>query len=174
MSTRTCVVITIVSSTLLTLLQPLWYALLAMNFQWGVAVHDIKIGRFLKGRMPKAEFRERMRPFLRKAGRQLFKDYVLFPALAFWQWPRVLLGNLALGLMPAVTYTEQSVDLTDGDLLVIYSDGLTDALDDAGDCARKRPGWARTSSLSRIGSRSRSSAHVMPRGSTPSRANQSR
>jgi NADPH-dependent stearoyl-CoA 9-desaturase len=77
------------------LLQPLWYALLALNFQWGVAVHDIKIGRFVKGRMKKAEFAERMRPFLRKAGRQLFKDYVLFPALAFWQWPRVLLGNLA-------------------------------------------------------------------------------
>lgn len=76
------------------LLQPLWYLLLALNFQWGVAVHDIKIGRFLKGRMKRAEFGERMRPFLRKAGRQLFKDYVLFPALAFWQWPRVLLGNL--------------------------------------------------------------------------------
>ena len=82
-----------------TLLQALWYAILALNFQWGVAVHDIKIGRFLKGRMPRAEFRERMRPFLRKAGRQLFKDYVLFPALAFWQWPRVLLGNLAANLI---------------------------------------------------------------------------
>jgi len=76
------------------LLQPLWYLLLALNFQWGVAVHDIKVGRFLKGRMKMAEFRERMRPFLRKAGLQLFKDYVLFPALALWQWPRVLLGNL--------------------------------------------------------------------------------
>jgi linoleoyl-CoA desaturase len=77
-----------------TLLQPLWYLLLALNFQWGVAVHDIKIGRFVLGRMKLPEFRQRMRPFLRKAGRQLFKDYVLFPALAFWQWPRVLLGNL--------------------------------------------------------------------------------
>jgi linoleoyl-CoA desaturase len=77
-----------------TLLQPFWYALLAINFQWGVAVHDIKIGRFVLGRMKLPEFRQRMRPFLRKAGRQLFKDYVLFPALAFWQWPRVLLGNL--------------------------------------------------------------------------------
>ena len=77
-----------------TLLQPFWYLLLALNFQWGVAVHDIKIGRFVLGRMKLPEFRQRMRPFLRKAGRQLFKDYVLFPALAFWQWPRVLLGNL--------------------------------------------------------------------------------
>ena len=77
-----------------TLLQPFWYLLLALNFQWGVAVHDIKIGRFVLGRMKLPEFRRRMRPFLRKAGRQLFKDYVLFPALSFWQWPRVLLGNL--------------------------------------------------------------------------------
>jgi len=81
------------------LLQPIWYLLLAIYFQWGVAVHDIKIGRFVKGRMSKAEFRERVRPFLRKSGRQLFKDYVLFPALAFWQWPRVLLGNLMANLL---------------------------------------------------------------------------
>jgi linoleoyl-CoA desaturase len=81
------------------LLQPLWYLLLAMNFQWGVAVHDIKIGRFVKGRMKMAEFRQRMQPFLRKAGYQLFKDYLLFPALAFWQWPRVLLGNLVANLI---------------------------------------------------------------------------
>lgn len=77
-----------------TLLQPLWYLLLAIYFQWGVAVHDIKLGRWFKGRMDRAELRRRSAPFLRKAGRQLFKDYVFFPALAFWQWPRVLLGNL--------------------------------------------------------------------------------
>ena len=73
--------------------------MLAINFQWGVAVHDIKIGRFVKGKMKLAEFRERMQPFLKKAGLQLFKDYVLFPALAFWQWPRVLLGNLIANLI---------------------------------------------------------------------------
>ncbi len=81
------------------LLQPFWYLLLAINFQWGVAVHDVKIGRFVKGRMSRAEFSERMRPLVSKASRQLFKDYLLFPALAFWQWPRVLLGNLAANLI---------------------------------------------------------------------------
>jgi NADPH-dependent stearoyl-CoA 9-desaturase len=82
-----------------TLLQPLWYTLLALNFQWGVAVHDIKIGRYVKGKMSREELRQRMRPFVRKASRQLFKDYVLFPLLAWWQWPRVLLGNLAANLI---------------------------------------------------------------------------
>lgn len=81
------------------LLQPIWYALLAINFQWGVAVHDIKFGRFLKGRMSRDELRQRAGPFVQKAARQLFKDYVLFPLLAFWQWPRVLLGNLAANLI---------------------------------------------------------------------------
>jgi NADPH-dependent stearoyl-CoA 9-desaturase len=81
------------------LLQPVWYVLLAINFQWGVAIHDVKIGRFVKGRMSKTELRERAKPFLRKAGRQLFKDYVLFPALAFWQWPRVMLANLLANLI---------------------------------------------------------------------------
>lgn len=81
------------------LLQPFSYLALALNFEWGVAVQNLKLGRFFKGRMKMPEFRERMRPFLRKAGRQLFKDYVLFPALAFWQWPRVLLGNLAANLI---------------------------------------------------------------------------
>ncbi len=81
------------------LLQPFWYLLLALNFQWGVAIHDIKLGRFFKGRMSRQELKQRSRPFLRKAGKQLFKDYVFFPALAFWQWPRVLLGNLCANLI---------------------------------------------------------------------------
>ena len=81
------------------LFQPLWYLLLAINFQWGVAIHDLKIGRWFKGRMSSSELMTRSRPFLRKAGLQLFKDYVLFPALAFWQWQRVLLGNLAANLI---------------------------------------------------------------------------
>jgi NADPH-dependent stearoyl-CoA 9-desaturase len=64
-----------------------------------VAVHDIKLGRFFKGRMSRKELTSRSRPFVRKASRQLFKDYVFFPALAFWQWPRVLLGNLCANLI---------------------------------------------------------------------------
>lgn len=82
-----------------TLLQPFSYLLLAIYFQWGVAVHDIKFGRFFRGRMSWQEMKTRSAPFWRKAGRQLFKDYVLFPALAFWQWPRVLLGNWVANIL---------------------------------------------------------------------------
>jgi NADPH-dependent stearoyl-CoA 9-desaturase len=81
------------------LLQPLWCALLMLLFQWGVAIQDLKLGRFFKGKMSFSELRTRAAPFLQKSTRQLFKDYVLFPALAFFNWPRVLLGNLAANLI---------------------------------------------------------------------------
>lgn len=42
-------------------------------------------------------------------------------------------GNMALGLMPGVPFAEQTVELQPGDLLVAYSDGVTEALNDAGD-----------------------------------------
>ena len=40
-------------------------------------------------------------------------------------------SGIALGLFPARTYEEQSFVLQDGDLLAIYSDGVTDAQNDA-------------------------------------------
>lgn len=43
------------------------------------------------------------------------------------------LGNMALGLVPNARYDEQQVDLAAGDMLVVYSDGLTEALDASGD-----------------------------------------
>lgn len=79
--------------------QPLWAALLMLLFQWGVAIQHIKLGRFFTGRMSFAELKTRARPFLQKSSRQLFKDYLLFPALAFFNWPRVVLGNLAANLI---------------------------------------------------------------------------
>ena len=42
-------------------------------------------------------------------------------------------GSMALGMMPAATYDEQEIDLQPGELLVVYSDGLTEALNEAGD-----------------------------------------
>ena len=80
-------------------LQPLWYAILAIYFQWGVAIQDLKLGRWFKGRMPKGELAGRAAPFLAKARSQLFKDYVLFPLIAFWNIPRVLLGNALANLI---------------------------------------------------------------------------
>jgi len=42
-------------------------------------------------------------------------------------------GNMALGLMDGAAYDEQVVELQAGEMLVVYSDGLTEALNEAGD-----------------------------------------
>ena len=74
--------------------QPVAAAVLALLFQWGVGMHELHIDDSLAGRQSFAALRRRARPFLRKAGWQLAKDYVLFPALALGNAPRVALGNL--------------------------------------------------------------------------------
>ena len=81
------------------LLQPVWNAILALGFQWGVGGHDVQAERYLKGEMPLDELRTRSRPFHRKIRKQVFKDYVLFPLLTFWNAPRVLLGNFLANLI---------------------------------------------------------------------------
>jgi NADPH-dependent stearoyl-CoA 9-desaturase len=75
------------------LLQPIGAALLAMLFQWGVGMHDLHLDE-----RPANLFAKRSRPFLRKAGWQLAKDYAVFPALALWNAPRVAAGNLLANL----------------------------------------------------------------------------
>jgi len=58
------------------LLQPFSYLVLAANFQWGIAIQDLTLGRWLKGRMSTAKLRTLAKPFMKKAGTQLLKDYV--------------------------------------------------------------------------------------------------
>ncbi|BDB40915.1 MULTISPECIES: fatty acid desaturase family protein [Mycobacterium] len=58
-----------------------WNTLLALLFEWGVGMQHVEIGKIVKKRMDHAEARERIDEFLGKAGRQVVKDYVAFPAL---------------------------------------------------------------------------------------------
>jgi hypothetical protein len=39
-------------------------------------------------------------------------------------------GSMALGMLPEATFFEQSVELADGDTLIVFSDGLTEAVND--------------------------------------------
>lgn len=80
-------------------LQPLANLLLALGFQYGVGSHDLEIGRYVHGAMPKEEFKARLQRFLSKTGKQWFKDYLLLPLLALWNAPRVLAGNFAANLI---------------------------------------------------------------------------
>jgi linoleoyl-CoA desaturase len=55
--------------------------LLALLFEWGVGLQHVELGKIVKKRMDQDEARERADEFLVKAGRQVLKDYVAFPAL---------------------------------------------------------------------------------------------
>ncbi len=79
--------------------QPFANLLLAMGFQYGVGSHDLEIGRYTHGAMPKEEFQARVKRFVTKVGKVWFKDYLLFPALALWSAPRVLAGNFCANLI---------------------------------------------------------------------------
>jgi len=42
-------------------------------------------------------------------------------------------GSMVLGIMPAATFAEQQIDLCAGDTLIVYSDGVTEAMNESGD-----------------------------------------
>jgi linoleoyl-CoA desaturase len=76
------------------LAQPVIATLLATLFQWGVGTHDLRVDEVFSGKQTFTQFQKRARPFLRKAGWQLLKDYGIYPALALANAPRVAFGNL--------------------------------------------------------------------------------
>src|SRR3954471_1866328 len=62
--------------------QPVYNALLALLFEWGVALHDLDIRAIRKGTKDKNELRSQLRGIWGKVRRQVGKDYIIFPALS--------------------------------------------------------------------------------------------
>jgi NADPH-dependent stearoyl-CoA 9-desaturase len=79
--------------------QPVSAAVLALWFQWGIGLHDLRLNEVLRGRVPLATLCAGARPFLRKAAWQIGKDYAFYPALALANGPRVAAGNLLANLV---------------------------------------------------------------------------
>lgn len=67
----------------------------ALFAQWAVAVQRLQLVPWLKGEKPASEVWAATRPVIRKARRQILKDYILFPLIAGPAWLPVMLGNLA-------------------------------------------------------------------------------
>jgi fatty acid desaturase len=76
------------------LAQPLYNALLATFFEWGIAIYDVELERAWRGEKSWREALSQLRGVLRKAGRQVIKDYVAFPLLAGPSFLPALLGTL--------------------------------------------------------------------------------
>ena len=59
----------------------LYNTMLALGFEWGVGLQHLELGRMFKGRDDRDATMVRMREFAAKAGQQLAKDYVAWPAV---------------------------------------------------------------------------------------------
>ncbi|HEY5923493.1 MAG TPA: acyl-CoA desaturase [Kofleriaceae bacterium] len=81
------------------LAQPLYNVLLAVLFQWGVAMHDVDIGALKRGEITLRDVRGKLAGIGRKARKQLLKDYVLWPLLAGPLFLPVILANGVANLM---------------------------------------------------------------------------
>jgi linoleoyl-CoA desaturase len=81
------------------LLQPFYNVLLALLFQWGVAMHDIDLGALRRGELRLADVRSRLSGIGKKAGRQMLKDYVLWPLLSGPGFLAALAANAFANLM---------------------------------------------------------------------------
>jgi fatty acid desaturase len=77
---------------------PVYAALLAIFFQYGVALHDLETERIASGEMTLADKRGMLGDIWRKVRRQTLKDYVLFPLLSGPSLPFVLAGNATANL----------------------------------------------------------------------------
>ena len=76
----------------------LWATLLALLFQYGVALHDLESERIATGEITLAEKRGMLGDIWRKVKGQSLKDYVLFPLLSGPSLPFVLAGNATANL----------------------------------------------------------------------------
>ena len=81
------------------LAQPLIAVIFAILFEWGIAVQELRLGRWFAGKTSSAKLREEFRPVGRKMAAQVLKDYVLFPALAGPFFLPVLLGALVANVI---------------------------------------------------------------------------
>ncbi|MFD2422156.1 fatty acid desaturase family protein [Amycolatopsis pigmentata] len=77
---------------------PLYAVLVAFIFQWAVMLHDLEFDRMVKGERKWSETAEARARMLRKASRQVGKDYVLFPLLTGPLAPLTFLGNATANL----------------------------------------------------------------------------
>lgn len=81
------------------LAQPIYVLLLALLFEWGVAVHDLELDRVVEGKTKFASIREKAKAVFRKGRKQILKDYVFFPLIAGPSFIPVLTGNITANLV---------------------------------------------------------------------------
>ena len=81
------------------LANPLMATILAVTFEWTLALQSLELEKVLAGEKTWKEVGAQMPPMFKKMRRQFGKDYVLFPLLAGPMFLPVLAGNFVANLM---------------------------------------------------------------------------
>lgn len=78
---------------------PVYAFALMLFFEWGVMAHDLEAERIVTGERSWSDVKRTVRGWWRKAGRQVLKDYVVFPALTGPLFVSTALGNATANLV---------------------------------------------------------------------------
>ncbi|MCX4098130.1 fatty acid desaturase family protein [Nocardia sp. alder85J] len=78
---------------------PLYAFALMMLFEWGVMLHDLEFDNIVRGERSWGEVRRLLRGQARKAGRQVLKDYLVFPLLSGPMFLSTLAGNVTANVV---------------------------------------------------------------------------
>ncbi|GAA1479985.1 NADPH-dependent stearoyl-CoA 9-desaturase [Gordonia sinesedis] len=81
------------------LFQPFFNLMLAATFEWGIGLHDLALKEVIQGEKPKDVAIPQIKEFGHKVGRQVAKDYVLYPALTGRNFGHTLRANLTANLV---------------------------------------------------------------------------
>jgi NADPH-dependent stearoyl-CoA 9-desaturase len=79
--------------------QPVYYAFLALLFEWGVALHDLDIVAVRKQEKDPRDLRRQLKGVWRKVRRQVAKDYLIFPLLTGPNYLSTLTANVTANLV---------------------------------------------------------------------------
>ncbi|GAB3217677.1 fatty acid desaturase family protein [Mycolicibacterium hippocampi] len=78
---------------------PIYNLTLGTLFEWGVALHGVETTKYRKGEKSMAEVRKDLKIIGRKVGKQVGKDYIVFPALAGTNWKHTMKANFVANLI---------------------------------------------------------------------------
>lgn len=78
---------------------PIYNLLLGTLFEWGVAAHGLELSHVRRHEKSWAEVRKDLRIIAKKVGKQVGKDYIVFPALAGRNWKHTLRANAVANLI---------------------------------------------------------------------------
>jgi len=93
--------------------QPVYYALLALLFEWGVALHDLDIVAVRKREKDPRDLRRQLKGIWGKVRRQVAKDYLIFPLLTGPNYLSTLTANVTANYTWILTGTSSAFVVAD-------------------------------------------------------------